>query len=68
MGGAEYSVPAVLPGRLFAFRGFMTCGYGRALDRRGKRSYSNILAAVLVYAVSQLRSSSVNGSVDFRVA
>ena len=30
--------------------------------------YSNILAAVLVYAVSQLRSSSVKGSVDFRVA
>ena len=45
-----------------------TCGYGRALDRRGKCSYSNILAAVLVYAVSQVRSSSVNGSVDFRVA
>jgi hypothetical protein len=34
----------------------------------GKRCYANILAAVLVYAVSQLRSSSVKGSVDFRVA
>jgi hypothetical protein len=31
MGGAEHSVPAVLPGRLFSFRGSMTCGYGRAL-------------------------------------
>jgi hypothetical protein len=68
MGGAEHSVLAALPGRLFAFRGSMTCDSGRALNERGTRSYSNILAALLVYAVSQLRSSSVKGSVDFRVA
>jgi|SRR5215208_1985921 hypothetical protein len=35
-GGAEHSVPAALPGRLVAFRGSMTCGYGRALNERGQ--------------------------------
>src|SRR5919107_794960 len=43
------------------------CGRG-SLTSPARASYSNILAAVLVYAVSQLRSSSVKGSVDFRVA
>jgi hypothetical protein len=57
-----------LAGTPFSFQGSVRCDHGLAFDERGERSYSNILAAVLVYAVSQLRSSSVNGSVDFRVA
>ena len=60
LGGAEQSVPAGWLGR------FVVCSGLRLLVSGS--SHSNILVAVLVYAVNQLRSSSVKGSVDFRVA
>jgi hypothetical protein len=64
LGGAEQSVPAGWLGRFVVFGAFR----GVATLLVSGSCYLNNLEAVLVYAVNQLRSSSVKGSVDFRVA
>jgi hypothetical protein len=64
LGGAEQSVPAGWLGRFVVFGALR----GVATLLVSGSSYLNNLEAVLVYAVNQLRSSSVKGSEDFRVA